>query len=144
MTTITLNTKQQRRAEDILQRLSNEDVTEPKDIIKQWDQQPSYDDLNTNKPVFDMDLQKEWKYVSVSDIIGTGAGAANRLEQERLKDILELLIEGEFEKEYEHPPKLEGIGGDYYVAVDGVHRTLAFKAIGLEEIYAGVIEIPVN
>jgi len=144
MTTITLNAKQRRRAKDILQRLSNEDITEPKDIIEQWEQQPDYDNLNTDKPVFDMDLQKEWKYVSVSDIIGTGAGAADRLEQERLKIILELLIGGEFEKEYERSPKIEGIGGDYYVAVDGVHRTLAFKAIGLEEIYARVIEIPVN
>lgn len=144
MTTIILNAKQRRRATELLQRLSNDDVTEPKDIVEQWEQKPDYDDLNTNKPVLDMDLQRKQKYVPVSDIIGTGAGAADRLEQALLKAVLELLIDGDFKEEYKRPPKVEGIGGHYYVSVDGVHRTLAFKAIGLEEMYAEVIEIPVN
>jgi hypothetical protein len=144
MTAITLNAKQRRRAKELLQRLSNNDVTEPKDIVEQWEQEPDYDELNTDKPILDMDLQREQKYIPVSDIIGTGAGPADRLEQARLKAVLELLIDGEFKQECKRPPKIEGICGDYYVAVDGVHRTLAFKAIGLEEIFAEVIEIPVN
>lgn len=144
MSNITLNAKQRRRANNILQRLSADNVIEPKDIVEQWDKEPDYDDLNTEKPVFDMELQSEQKYVPVSDIIGTGAGDVDRLEKRRLKKVLELLIDGEFEQENKRPPKIEQIGGDYYVAVDGVHRTLAFKAIGLEEIYAEVIEIPVK
>lgn len=144
MTTVTLNVEQRRRAKAILQRLSGKNLTEPRDIIGQWKQQPDYNKLNTDKPVFEMDFQKKRKYVPVSDIIGTGAGSVDRLEQDRLKKVIELLIENKFEKEHERPPKLEQVGSDYYVAVDGVHRTLAFKFIGIEKIYADVIEIPVN
>lgn len=144
MSTITLNGDQRKRANDILQRLSRGEIVEPMDIVEQWEIMPNYDDLDTDKPVLDMNLQRERKYISVSNIIGTGTGAEDRLEQSRLKNAVELLVEGKFKEESERPPKIEGISGDYYVAVDGVHRSLAFKAIGTDEMYAEVVEIPVN
>jgi hypothetical protein len=144
MDTLTLTKNQRRRAKTVLQRLSEGEIEKPTDIVERWEPMPDYEELDTEEHVFDMDTSIEQKYVSVSDIIGTGTGGVDYLQQERLKQILELLMAGEFKRESERPPKFEGVDGNYYVAVDGVHRTLAFKAIGLEKMYVEVIEIPVE
>lgn len=144
MTAICLTQEQRERAEKILRQLSNGEVEEPADIIERWEPMPDYDELDTEEHVFDIDTSIETKYVAVSDIIGTGTGGTDYLRTDRLKRVIELLLNGEFNCEPERPPKLEGVDGDYYVAVDGVHRTLAFKAIGLDEMYVEVIELPIE
>jgi hypothetical protein len=144
MDTLTLTKNQRKRAKTILQRLSEGEIEKPTDFVERWELMPDYEELDTEEHVFDMDTSIEQKYVSVSKIIGTGTGGVDYLQEERLKQVLELLLVGDYKREPERPPKLEGIDGNYYVAVDGVHRTLAFKAIGLDEMYVAVNEIPVK
>jgi len=127
--TITLSDSQTVKAEQLLEML-DEDI-HPSDIVSEWNPTPSRTNL-------------EWtniggEYIPVTEIIGTEKHNIDRLEPKRMKNIVELLLNGEFNREHHLAPVLCKIDGDYYVDSDGNHRVLAHKFIGIEEIYADVV-----
>lgn len=128
--TITLTTAQRQNAQDLLTQLT--DDTEPWDLVDEWRERPN----TLNHTHTELGQQ----YFPVEQIVGTEDHNVTRLVTDRLREIIDILLNNEFEKEHRFPPVLSKIDGEYYVSNDGNHRTLAFKYIGIEEIYAEVIQ----
>lgn len=129
--TLTLSEKQEEKARKIIKTIDLE--SEPSDFISLWEPTP------------EKRQELEWKdegtrYVRVDNIVGTEPFNTNRLVPGRLEDILRKMIEGKFEKEHSLPPVLSKVDGKYYVDADGNHRVLAHKMLGIEKIYAEIIE----
>lgn len=127
--TISLTDEQTHKARELLEVLDEETV--PKDLLSTWTERPEtigceYEELGG-------------QYVSTEKIIGTEDHNVDRLVTDRLREIIDILIEGSFEKEHRFPPVLSLIDGNYYVSNDGNHRTIAFKYLGIDEIYAEVV-----
>lgn len=143
--TISLSKAQRKTAERILERVSEGCVDRPEDLVNEWksvDEDFDYQKITTH--VFenvDGEIPRKRDFISVSKIAGTTHSDPN-IMQHRMENVLNLLISGEYQKQPEHPPKLEKIGDEYYVSVDGHHRVMAFKSLRLDEIYVKYIDTP--
>lgn len=78
--------------------------------------------------------------IPVSAIDGTSSSSVT-IKEHRLRKMLNWLLRGEFQKRPERPPKLEKFCEKYYVSVDGHHRVIAFKWIGIDEIFAEYVGV---
>lgn len=128
MSELTLDAEQRKRAEDLLQKVRSGEATEPKDVVDEWKPQPRI--VTSGESIL--------KWVSLSDVVGTDPDLTDEFMNGRLTFALELLLNGEFQPKYSSPPHYIEIDGEFYVGNDGNHRTLACKAVGVEEIYARV------
>lgn len=129
MSGLTLDAEQRERARDILERVENDEATEPKDLVNEW------------KPCPRMAISGEAteKWVSLSDVVGTDPDLTDSFMKGRIEYVLRLLLENEFQPKYTFdPPHYIEIDGEFYVGNDGNHRTIVCKAVGVERIYARV------
>ena len=63
----------------------------------------------------------------------------------RMKHALQLLANDEFQPKYPHGDLYYlDICGDLYVTVDGSHRSIACKTVGVNEVYARVDQVDVD
>lgn len=128
--TLSLTEAQERRAEELLEMLYSE-IT-PAEVVDEWRAAPNR-------------VGMEWEelgceYVRVEDIVGTEGHNVERLDAGRMRQVVKMLVGGEFEVESRFPPVLCKVDGEYFVDADGNHRVLAHKYIGIDEIYAEVVE----
>jgi hypothetical protein len=136
METISLTEEQEERARDIYQRLQDDEITRPTDIIE-WREPTKTIDYQAQKKSF----PRYKELVDPGEIEGT-TGSTARLEKHRLTTVLAWLIKGEFEVRDEYPPVLQKRDGGYYITADGHHRCIAAKAVGLDEFYVEYAEVP--
>ena len=148
MSTLTLSDEQKKRAEDILKRVENGDASHPMDILDDWEPCPTWSEMDAmcNGRVLDEanELEREEKWVSISNVVGTDAELTDRFEEDRIEKILKWMLAGEFQPKHSDRPNYLEIGGNYYVGSDGNHRTIVSKALGVDEIFAEVTVIPVQ
>lgn len=120
----------------MLEQIKNGEVSHPRDIVDEWKPQPETSVADQKESTYE--------YVSLSDVIGTSSGNIDRLEPRRLRRILTSIYFRGFDIDGENSvvgggrPRYILIDDEFYVHGDGVHRTLACKALGIEEIYAFV------
>lgn len=133
--TYSLTKEQERRAKTIIQNVNS--YSSPSELVDSWEAAPSnlsYDQFEEKRNV----------KVPVERIQGTDKHNINRLVNSRLESIVRLLLEGRFEKRRQKrgvPHYICVNGNDYFVDSDGNHRTIAFKAIGIDNIYADVTRL---
>lgn len=140
MDTVSLSEVQRARAKNIKKRLSENEIRSPTDVVDDW-QPPNYS-INWSQKE---SLFPQYEgFISTSKIKGTLEDSINRLNTNRLENILELMLNGEFEKQNKYPPDLQKRGEYYYVAEDGHHRCMAAKAVGLDQLYAEYEVVPPN
>lgn len=132
-----------RRAENVIARLEDElgamlyDAHEtrdsgltPRDFVDDWEEAPqefrrdrSADELGT-------------RAVSVDEIVGSRH--PDRFIPQRLERVLYKMLHGGWETAHPNPPKLAEVNGAFYVHENGNHRTLAYKALGIDRMHAAV------
>jgi hypothetical protein len=150
MGTIELTATQRGRAEQLKDRLDNGKVTKPQDInrVRPWDS-ISIKDINEQReydvyePVNPEDTEK---WVDPDDIVGVSGSPKpdehnpqkERLEPSRLHSALDRLLSGKFDVRYKQSPKYIELDGDYYVSSDGIHRSIACKAVNIDQIWGEV------
>lgn len=132
--TISLTSGQEERAEELLEMLYT-DIT-PDEVVDEWRAAPS-------RVGMEGEVLGE-HCVLVADIVGTEGHNVERLDAGRMRRVVEMLVQGEFELEHHFPPVLCKVNGEYFVDADGNHRVLAHKYIGIDEIYAEVVEYTVE
>lgn len=145
--TLSLNSNQRPRAYEILRRLRDEEIEHPLNVLDKWESVEERYDYWANVHDLEGEVTREKRYVAVPDIVGTlhkDLTDPSKFKARRLEKIVKWLISGCFEKEHHAPPILEQIQDRYYVSANGNHRVIAFKAIGIEEMYATVAEIPLT
>lgn len=130
--TLSLSREQVERAVEMAERLSEGEIETPQDFVQEWRSAPSvtgatYENLGE-------------RYVPVENIKGTVPQNVERFNPGRAAKILTKLGDGEFEVEHERPPNLMKVGDEYFVDRDGIHRSLLFKYLGVDEMYAEVVE----
>lgn len=81
------------------------------------------------------------RMVNPEKIVGTDGINVDRFLPNRLLKALRLIGNEEYHQKPEYPPNLNYYPekDEYYVGADGNHRAIAFKALGLDEIYAEVV-----
>lgn len=127
--TISLTSEQRERANEMLEQLDGE--SEPQDFVDEWRVAPNRVGMEWK--------EEAYQYVPTGMIVGTEGHNVERLVPGRLRSVVEKLLAGKFEKEPRFPPALCWVDGEYFVDADGNHRVIAFKYIGIEEVYAEVI-----
>lgn len=127
---MSLDEQQEAKLEELLRDLHSD--MKPLDLVDEWRAAPNRVGLEWE--------ERGYEYVSVDSIVGTEGHNVERLDAGRLRRVLEMLREGQFEKEHRFPPVLCKVGSEYFVDADGNHRVLAHKYLGLEKVYAEVVE----
>lgn len=86
------------------------------------------------------DRGEKMKEVPVDKIVGTCPQNIHRFQPYRFQKVLKKLAMGEWREEVGKPeaPHFKQVGDFYYIGSDGTHRALAFKALGIEKLYARV------
>lgn len=150
MGTIELTATQRGRAEQLKDRLDSGEVSKPQDInrVRPWGH-TSMKEMNEKRPyeVYEPENVEEVnRPIDPDNIIGV-CGSPNpnehnpqveRLEKRRLHRTLDRLMAGEFDVRHSDPPQYVEFNGDLYVGADGTHRSIACKAINIDEIWADV------
>lgn len=152
-TEITLTPAQRQRARAALRALEEGIISRPTDLVDVWREEPPPDAFEAEEDgdgdgdageseqsdAGEESLPTEVeKMVPVEDIVG--AGFAIHFEEDRLERSLTRLLKGVYDVAWEPPnaPVYAEYCGEYYVATDGTHRSLACKAVGVEEILGTV------
>lgn len=130
--TISLTDAQRARAREALEALDEGSVSTPSDLVD-WRGGPI--NLETNAMALTDDYRGESRYVWISgeDITGT-TRPTDYFKTFKLCRILEWLLEGIVEVAHRRPPQLASINGDLYVGADGLHRSLAYKIVGVDRV----------
>lgn len=143
--TVTLNQHQRARAQEVLDRLAKGEIEHPLDVLDAWESVENTLDYWDAQPETNTDYHREDRYIPVAQIAGTthkDVTNPDKFVPRRLRKVLMWLIAGRFEVKHDNPPIVEKIHGRYYVTANGNHRVIAFKALGIERIYASVIYGP--
>lgn len=142
-----LTDAQRKRAEVALEVIRRKEIPQIQDFVDKWRTYPRKSVLHEiaeGKPYEDREQRKEW--VAVEDIRGSDRGPTHDVY--RIKPHFTQLLEGRFRPRYEVEgtslPRYVEIAGDLYVGIDGNHRSIACKAVGVDEIFAQVTPIPVD
>jgi hypothetical protein len=142
MSNVTLNSKQAARATKLKQELNSGRVSQPQDInrVRPWTkitfsqmQSQTSEDLTQSG-----NSEKVTEFVDPDNIIGVDGDTEHRLENSRLIKVLSWMLDGNFDNRSSDRPQYIKFQGDYYVSTDGVHRSMACKAVGVEAIQADV------
>ena len=150
MGTIELNATQRGRAKQLKNRLNAGKVRKPQDInrVRPWGS-TSLRAMNEKREydVFEPEnTQNKTGWVNPDNIAGV-CGSPNpnkhspqkeRLEKKRLHRILDQLLEDKFDVKYSEPPQYLEFDGKYYVGADGTHRSIACKAVNVDQIWADI------
>jgi hypothetical protein len=132
MHTIEVNEKQKKQIRRVVDTLAEDADVVPQDFVDNWEPKP----LVSNREI----VGHTTTDVRVDKIVGTTKQNINRLVNKRLFNVLRKIHDGEYTymPPHDEPPHLEKIDGSFYVSNDGIHRVLAHKILGLDEIYAEV------
>lgn len=136
--TITLTDEQRRRAEKALEALKRGGISEPNDLVD-WKGGPI--GLEEKAMALTDDYFGEGRYVWISgeDITGASREGLSYFKNGKLQRKLEWLLAGTFEIDHYRPPQYASINGDLYVTTDGLHRSIAFKAAGIDCVRVWVV-----
>lgn len=137
--TLSLSEAQETRARELLNKAIDGELDSPKDVVDTWEEPES--SISANQRQEEYHLHRE--FVPPKKI-GGSTYASDRLNVTRLAKVLEAMITGEYEVETYAPPLLQKRGEYFYVNGDGHHRSMAAKAIGLEELYAEYMVVPAD
>lgn len=136
MATISLTEEQEGRARQIYQRLRTGGITRPQEIVE-WTTPTKKIDYQRKEKQFD----RCRGFIDPENIVGP-TEAAERLEKNKLQNVLVRLIERQFEIQNIYPSVLQKRNEKYYVMTDGLHRCLAAKALGLDRFYVEYEVVP--
>ena len=141
-----LTNDQRQRARAALRAVEERIATTPQDLINDWKTKPEWSEIRSMSNADDeefTDVTERW--VSVSDISGISRELVGEFMEGRITHALQLLANDEFQPKYSHG-KLHylDICGDLYVTVDGSHRSMACKTVGVNEVYARVEQVDVD
>ena len=141
------------RAEEILKKLEANSIQSPKAILPNWRAAMSWEqfDHQAEYDVYEESSENQIKkWVATSNIVGPLGDSSDRdtelptraddLKPDRLEKILLWIIEGDFEIDYDEYdlPHFVEFDEKFYVTKDGRHRSIACKAVGIEEIWGRV------
>jgi len=144
--TVELNEDQRDRALVILDLLDAGEISYTDEIIEDWEYNMGdveYSNLEPVKDYFhDGEVHPHREFIPVSEIAGT-THSRSEFKEHRLRRSLDWLINGEFELKHKRPPKLEKYREKYYVSIDGHHRVIAFKSVGIEEMFVEYLEVEI-
>lgn len=126
---LTLTPEQRQTAETVLQDLRTDTHQElkPTSFVSKWACSPE----NTTGEAVTVKT-----HVSVDRIVG--GGRQNGLIPARVERIFYRMVNGGWDTKHEAPPVLAKIDGEYYVTQDGNHRTIVYKLLGIDSMYADV------
>jgi len=116
----------------LVSKLREGQINHPKDIVEEWKRRPEINESTR---------EMEFRLVQMSNVIGTRESLLDRLEPQRFYTILKLIYFDLFDAEGDTShgrPSYYFIDGWGYVAGDGIHRTLACKAVDIDKVYAKV------
>lgn len=149
---ITLTNSQRERAEDALERVRSEDATHPSDLVDTWRGAPTPYHLSKLSANLESDSEfpetrTTYGWISPSNIVGTDHELTGRFVKGRMESAFERLIDGRYQPDYirnNAMPHYDEIDGDLYVGVDGNHRSIACKTVGIGSMYARITEHAVD
>lgn len=143
---ITLTEEQNQRARAALRAVQEDVATNPHDLLDEWKAAPGWRIIRTMSEDDEVPTRSAEKWVPVSNIIGLDRDLLDDFMDSRMERALRLLAEGQFQPRYggRNRPVYREICGDFYVTVDGSHRSMACKTVGVDEIYAEVEVVDVD
>lgn len=110
----------------------------PEDVLDSWEGMPDRDNLEF------VEGSSREVFVDPEDVVGTDSLNVDRFRKSRLMKICRLILEDDYSLKPDNPPVLNKIEGKYYVGSDGNHRSMVFKFIGAERMYAEVKDYNVS
>lgn len=111
--------------------IANEENLTPTDLLDSWESwapEPHHTPVETEVTQF----------VPTTKIHGTAPQNQDRLVEKRLVNIINKLLSGQWNPKQDPVSLNQTPHGDYYVAADGIHRTIAHKYLNYDHIYAEV------
>lgn len=129
-TYVTLSESQQQKATELVSIVESKNAVVPADLLNRWEPAPE-----TQRT----DWSTETRWVSPDNIIGTVPMNVDRFVSARALKHLERLQSGEFEAQFVFPPSLKQVEGELYVDADGNHRSIIFKFLGIERMWAEIV-----
>lgn len=132
---VQLSDQQKRMGRELAADIDKGRVDHPTDMVSEWKGLPD------NGLVWGEDLIKESEertFVNPNNIKGTNRVNVDRFEKNRILNALRMLVQGEYNRKHDDPPKLFEIQGDLYVDEDGNHRSLAHKFLNMDKMWAEV------
>jgi hypothetical protein len=142
--TVQLSEDQRERATKILDLLNEQKISYTDEIVEDWEYNMRGIEYSNLKPAknyfYNGEVHPDREFIPVSKIAGT-THSRSEFKQHRLRRVLNWLIDGEFQVRDERPPTLEKYSDSYWVSMDGHHRVIAFKSIGIEEMFVRYMEV---
>ncbi|WP_414837433.1 hypothetical protein ACK3SF_04125 [Candidatus Nanosalina sp. VS9-1] len=123
-----LSSEERENAENLVKRINDGEISSPDDFLDEWEE------LEFERPDNSEEVQE---YINLDKI--KGAAMSDRLSIRRLKQKLNILADDDWivdeQDNFEAPHLVKHPRKEvYHVGVDGHHRVMAFKAIGIGEI----------
>lgn len=142
---VELTDEQQRRARAALRAFEEGVATKPQHLTE-WKAPPSWSELQAMSETDDDEFAESVeKWVPVSNIVGISDDLVDDFMEGRMTGALRLLIDNEFQPHYEDEDLYyREICGDLYVSLNGSHRSIACKTVGIDEVYANVEHVDVT
>lgn len=125
-----LNNKEKERARELLERLERGQIDSPKDFLTDWEE------IKFKKPEEPEEVKR---FVGLDKI--KGSPDSERLVPKRLRKKLQDLLNDDWirHENFDGPHLTKKPGEDVYcIGIDGHHRVMAFKALGIGKIWARV------
>lgn len=125
---VQLTSNQLNRVEELIEEIDT--FSEPEDVVDEWKEEPAYEE----REYLD---REERMFYQTENIVGTCEMNIDRFVKGRFLKTLRLLKKGKYRKEPHFPPQIHYFQdkNEGYIGSDGIHRCLAFKAVGIEEIF---------
>ena len=143
--TVPLTDEQKQRARAALRAVQEGVATTPHDLLDEWVAPPDSYELKSMSDADDEDFSEHTeKWVPVSSIKGIDRDLRDEFMEGRMKSALEMFADERFQPKHTESPYYMEVCGDFYVSMDGSHRSMASKVVGIEEIYANVDVVDVN
>lgn len=130
-----LSDNQRQKALELATKIDRGKITKPQDIVDEWEPIPDKG-LVWGKDLVEDDTK--YLHINTERLIGTARQNIERLEKDRMLNILEIIWKNNYKHRGFEPPQLVLINGRYYVNSDGNHRALAHKALDTDDMYAKV------
>jgi hypothetical protein len=144
MSRVKLSPHQVERVRELIDAASKGKLNEPEDVVDEWRQLPSHDQIQAEAAVDLAENPPGPERVSIDPKQVVGASLPERLDLTRFIDVLELLLDGEFDRDHEECPVVLEFKDEYFVTADGTHRLLACKALDIAPITVEAEQIPVS